>query len=133
MDKQPSTSSRRRPNFPLEFKISLVEQSLQPGVSIAQLARANGINDNLLFNWRQLYRQGKFGVQPKVGPVETPALLAVTVTDGPLSQLPPQQPLSFVEDCSCEIEFASARLRLSGNVTPALLRTLIQEIKGSQP
>ncbi|WP_413725061.1 transposase [Sodalis sp. RH16] len=46
MDKQPSTSSRHRLNFPLKFKISFVEQSLKPGVSIAQLARANGINDN---------------------------------------------------------------------------------------
>lgn len=72
MDKQPSKSSRRRPNFPLDFKINLVEQSLQLGVSIAQLARANGINDNLLFDWRQLYRQGKFGVQPKVSPVGPP-------------------------------------------------------------
>lgn len=44
----------RRPNFPREFKIALVEQSMQPGVSVAQLARENNINDNLLFNWRRL-------------------------------------------------------------------------------
>nr|WP_254892974.1 IS66-like element accessory protein TnpA [Shigella flexneri] len=42
----------RRPNFPYEFKIALVEQSLQPGACVAQIARENGINDNLLFNWR---------------------------------------------------------------------------------
>ncbi|MDO2558026.1 transposase, partial [Escherichia coli] len=41
----------RRPNFPYEFKIALVEQSLQPGACVAQIARENGINDNLLFNW----------------------------------------------------------------------------------
>ncbi|EFA3385346.1 TPA: IS66-like element accessory protein TnpA, partial [Escherichia coli] len=39
----------RRPNFPYEFKIALVEQSLQPGACVAQIARENGINDNLLF------------------------------------------------------------------------------------
>ncbi|NHF68477.1 transposase [Xanthomonas hortorum] len=31
----------------------MVEQSMQPGVSVAQLARENNINDNLLFHlWR---------------------------------------------------------------------------------
>ncbi len=48
----------RRPNFPRAFKIALVEKSLQPGTNVAQLARENGINDNLLFNWRCLYRKG---------------------------------------------------------------------------
>ncbi|WP_236273009.1 TraU family protein, partial [Escherichia coli] len=33
-------------NFPYEFKIALVEQSLQPGACVAQIARENGINDN---------------------------------------------------------------------------------------
>jgi len=38
----------RRPNFPRDVKIALVAQSMQPGVSVAQLARENNINDNLL-------------------------------------------------------------------------------------
>lgn len=48
----------RRPNFPREFKIALVEQSLLPGTNVAQLAREHNINDNLLFNWRRLYLKG---------------------------------------------------------------------------
>lgn len=46
-----------RPNFPLKFKISLAEKSLQPGANVAQLAREHGINDNLLFNWRNFYKR----------------------------------------------------------------------------
>ncbi|MFT4465647.1 MAG: transposase [Sodalis sp. (in: enterobacteria)] len=46
MKQTPPKPSRRRLNFPLDFKIKLVEQALQPGVSIAKLARDNGINDN---------------------------------------------------------------------------------------
>lgn len=48
---------QRCPNFPEVFKRRLVEQSLQPGINIAQLARNNNINDNLLFNWRRRYLQ----------------------------------------------------------------------------
>ncbi|WP_051588697.1 MULTISPECIES: transposase [unclassified Serratia (in: enterobacteria)] len=40
----------------MSFKLDLVLQSLQPGASVARLAREHGINDNLLFTWRQRYR-----------------------------------------------------------------------------
>lgn len=130
MKPTPQKTLTRRPNFPLDFKISMVEQALQPGVSIAKLAREHGINDNLLFNWRRLYLQGKFGVQPKIPAIEKAELLAVTLTTEPS---PLNSPSSVTEPLTCDIEFTGARLRLSGAVTPALLRTLIQELKGGQP
>ncbi|NJC99713.1 hypothetical protein EWM58_05235 [Candidatus Erwinia dacicola] len=48
----------RRPNFPRDFKIALVAKSMQPGVSVAQLARENNINDNLQFNWGRVLGRG---------------------------------------------------------------------------
>ncbi len=130
MKQLPPKPSRRRPNFPLDFKINLVELALQPGVSIAKLARDNGINDNLLFNWRQLYRQGKFGVQPKTPAIEKTKLLAVTLTTEP-SPLSPSSP-SAEQPVTCDIEFTGTRLRLTGNLTPALLCALIHELKRPQ-
>ncbi len=129
MKPTPQKTLTRRPNFPLDFKISLVEQALQPGISIAKLAREHGINDNLLFNWRRLYLQGKFGVQPKIPAIEKAELLAVTLTTEP-SEL--SLPSPFAEPVTCDIEFTGARLRLAGNLTPALLCALIHELKGAQ-
>ncbi|EOP9009175.1 IS66-like element accessory protein TnpA, partial [Escherichia coli] len=74
----------RRPNFPYAFKIALVEQSLQPGACVAQIARENGINDNLLFNWRHQYRKG--GLLPSGK--NMPALLPVTLTPEPDNKIP---------------------------------------------
>ncbi|WP_244135805.1 transposase [Burkholderia seminalis] len=34
----------KRPNFPVEFKRRLVEQSFEPGASVALIARENEIN-----------------------------------------------------------------------------------------
>ncbi|MXD66955.1 IS66-like element accessory protein TnpA, partial [Escherichia coli] len=48
----------RRNRFSPEFKWRLVQQTLLPGACVAQIARENGINDNLLFNWRHQYRKG---------------------------------------------------------------------------
>ncbi|WP_244469349.1 transposase, partial [Escherichia coli] len=33
--------------------------SCEPGISISKLALENGINANLLFKWRQQWREGK--------------------------------------------------------------------------
>lgn len=39
-------------------KRQIVEQSLQPGMSVARAAQAAGVNANQVFKWRQDYRSG---------------------------------------------------------------------------
>jgi transposase len=40
------------------FKLALVEQTLQPGASVAHIAREHGVNANQVFGWRKLHREG---------------------------------------------------------------------------
>jgi transposase len=42
----------------IEQKRSLVLESQQPGASVAEIARRNGVNANLLFVWRRQHEQG---------------------------------------------------------------------------
>jgi transposase len=42
----------------VQEKIQIVEEAEQPGASVAEVARRHGVNANLLFGWRRLYRQG---------------------------------------------------------------------------
>lgn len=112
----------RRPNFPREFKIALVEKTLEPGANVAQLAREHGINDNLLFNWRSQYKRGLLCPRP-----ETPLLLPVTLTEAVMVTEQPPPPLA--ESPSCELELPSGTLRIRGPITPELLRMLIGEMK----
>ncbi|WP_437125855.1 transposase [Klebsiella pneumoniae] len=51
---------KKSPNYPVEFKIKMVELSHRPEISVAQLAREHGINDNLLFKWRQYWGSRDF-------------------------------------------------------------------------
>lgn len=46
-----ATGGRRRRIHSEEFKTRVVEASKQPGVSLAAIAMANGINANLLRRW----------------------------------------------------------------------------------
>jgi transposase len=36
----------------------IVEETLQPGASVAVIARQHGVNANQVFHWRKLYRKG---------------------------------------------------------------------------
>lgn len=116
----------RRPNFPRDFKITLAEKSLQPGANVAQLAREHGINDNLLFNWRNLYRRGLLRPQGE-GPLLLPVTLTepTTAAEQPTPAIPPP---SAGEPC-CELELPSGILRIRGSLTPELLHMLISEMK----
>jgi len=115
----------RRPNFPRDFKIAMVEQSMQPGVSVAQLARENNINDNLLFNWRRLYQQGLLAARSEA-PAMLPVMLAAEPGPGPA------HPPSAQDDDApcCELVLPAGTLRISGKLTPELLQTLIREMQG---
>ncbi|EIQ7481696.1 transposase, partial [Escherichia coli] len=96
------TPGRRKgcPNYPPEFKQQLVAASCEPGISISKLALENGINANLLFKWRQQWREGKLPLPSS----ESPQLLPVTLDAAA------EQPESLAEDpktlsISCEVTF----------------------------
>ncbi len=42
-----------RKNYSNEFKLRMVELASQPGACVAQIARENGVNDNVIFKWLQ--------------------------------------------------------------------------------
>lgn len=105
----------RRPNFPYEFNIALVEQSLQPVACVAKIGRENGINDNLLFNWRHQYQKG--GLLPSGK--NTPAQLPVTLTPEPDNKIPtavqiPEQINTPPDSLCCELVLSTGPLRLKG-------------------
>src|SRR4249919_1727855 len=52
------TSVRRRRRWPTAEKIRLVEETMQPGMSVSYVARRAGIAPSLLFNWRRRMLEG---------------------------------------------------------------------------
>src|SRR5471032_1432778 len=42
-----------------EFKRMVVELAMQPGASVARIARDHGVNANQVFSWRRLYNEGR--------------------------------------------------------------------------
>ena len=48
-----ATNKPRRKTYSDEFKEFLVQEAISSGRSIASIARNNGINQNLLHNWKR--------------------------------------------------------------------------------
>ena len=63
---------RQRSSYPKSFKAQVVQECLQPGVSISSVAISHGINANVIRKWLPLYRD-----QP---PATLPAFIPVKVS-----------------------------------------------------
>ena len=124
------------------FKANLVEQSLQPGASVAVIARHNGINANLLFKWRRDHVRKTIAASiPKAA---TPTvLLPVDVEPvsrvGARSALEPTPTAEAVPGSRAtarggviEVEIAGALLRLRGAVDEAVLSSVVRALRQSQ-
>lgn len=121
-------------NYPPEFKQQLVAASCEPGISISKLALDNGINANLLFKWRQHWREGKISL-PVTAASALPSLLPVTVlpatqsADQPITLNAPCAEQAETPSVTCEVTLRNGSLRLSGHVNEKMLALLVQALK----
>ena len=73
-EEDPSALRRKRRSWALEEKRRIVDESLENGASIAEVARRHDLNTNQLFTWRR-----QFGVELAALPELAP-ILPVTIT-----------------------------------------------------
>ena len=119
--------SRPRRRHALSEKRRIVELTLQPGASVALVARANGVNANQVFGWRRAFERGEL-VEPVSG---STALLPVTVSaacESPMRKPAPQgQPLT---SGSIHIEFPGrALISVESGADAALLRSILESLR----
>ena len=119
-----SAVSKRRGAYrhhPLALKRSIVAETLQPGASVARIARKHGINANQVFLWRKAYREG---LLPESGS----ALLPVTVTPSMAADRLPTP--SCPADTGClTIDCGQIRVRIEGRPDPETLRLVLAELQ----
>jgi|CXWJ01.1.fsa_nt_gi transposase len=126
------------------FKANLVEQSLQPGASVAVIARHNGINANLLFKWRRDHERKTNGALMPKAPAPAPTVL-LPVHVEPVTRVaarPALEPTPTAEAVPgsrvaarggvIEVEIAGALLRLRGAVDEAMLSSVVRALRRSE-
>ena len=107
---------------------------MQPGASIARIAREHGVNANMVHYWRKLYREGRLG-ESKTNSVR---LLPVSVSEptvtarvDPLTKLAssPSAVMPSHSSGSIYVEFPKIHLRIEAGADAALLRVLLDSLQ----
>jgi transposase len=111
----------------LEERRQIVEEALAPGVSVSAVARARGVNANLLFHWRKLYRAGLLSAPAEQGEVR---LLPVRVQRERRHKRTRQAELAAEKEGMLEVTLAKAQVRIAGKVDPEVLRVVLRCLLG---
>ena len=132
MDHTESAISRRR-RYSRAFKRQVVEETLAEHRSVSEVAQAHGINTNLVFRWRQAYRQGRFDDRASLIPVnvvadEAAESTSVVAEPRPTASRSGKQ--SIPTDGHLSITTAAGHhLAVSGSVDPDVLRAALEVLQ----
>jgi transposase len=112
-------SAEKRRYRSKQVRRRVVEETLQPGASVAIIARRHGVNANQVFHWRKLYREGRLDVAPAAAP-----LLPVRVAEVVSSEPPSPKLYAGV----IVVEVGRARIRIEGPVDADNLRLVLERV-----
>jgi transposase len=97
----------------------VAEESLQPGASVAVVARRHGVNANQVFHWRKLFREGRLDLKPTAA-----QLMPVRITE----VIEDKSGLIHRQSGVIRIELGRVRVRVEGSVDPATLRAILEQL-----
>ena len=116
--KRAGKGCKRPRHFTVEFKRRIVEETLSPGASTAGVALQHQLNDNLVFKWRQAYKQGRLGTVSG-HPV---SLLPVDL----VSEAPTESARSESTAGRMELQVGRAHLHIQGCIDVQTLQTVLR-------
>jgi len=119
-------------------RLSIVEETLLQGASVARVARSHGINANQVFAWRKLHLAGKLVSHRTGAPDRTASrLLPVTVSETAPSLIADASTVPATISCSSQppvasihIQLPKAQLRVEGGADLQVLRTVLECLLG---
>lgn len=104
-------------------KLSIVQLTMEPGASVAEIARTHGVNANQVFKWRRLFAKGHSGE------ARSTALLPVRISADP-----------EVPDATADVQASSAgaihielpgraMISIESGADPRLLRCVLESLR----
>jgi transposase len=115
-----------------EERLAIIEETLDPKASVAQVALNHGINANQIFHWRRQHREGHFATDEK-----QQSLVAVRVVDQKPArhrrlEVPSLKKLRQKEQpptaATIEIDLGHARVRIEGTPDPECVRVIMEKM-----
>lgn len=98
----------------------IVEETMKPGASVSQVARAHDVNANQVFHWRRQYRAGWFEEEKKSTAL-LPVRIATAVTNKRSAVSTPAARPGVID-----IDLGHARVRIEGSADPGCVRAALE-------
>ncbi|HEU0149150.1 MAG TPA: transposase [Bradyrhizobium sp.] len=125
--------AERRRRWSYDDKVRLIEETMQSGRTVCDVARRHGLAQSLLFTWRRQARQGRLGVAavPAIVPVE----IAPSQADAPAGAPPPPSPSRpasappSMRVGTIEIEIGDCCVRVDRDVDTEALRRVLELLR----
>jgi transposase len=127
MDQSEGSRRRVRRWRSVSEKRQIVQLTMEPGASVALVARAHGLNANQLFKWRRAFERGELADSA----VSAQALLPVTIAASSAAAMPEpaseQQPARYG---SIHIEFPGrGMISVESGADAGLLRSVLESLR----
>jgi transposase len=103
-------------------KLKIVQQALQPDVSVAEVARAHGVNANQVFTWRRAFERGELA-EPST------ALIPVRISN-PEDESRESEAVAMSAGGAIHIELPGrALISVESGADPVLLRSILESLR----
>jgi transposase len=113
--------TERRRRWSLQDKLQIVEETLQLGVTVSEVARRHGLAPSVVFTWRRLAREGRLGdAGPAFMLIE---ITPVSVQTAPITSPPRRTGLIEI------ILGRGRRVRVDREVDAEALRRVLQVVE----
>jgi len=103
-------------------KLQIVQLTLKPGASVAQVAQSHGVNANQVFKWRRAFERGEL-CEPSV------ALIPVTVA-GPEDESRETEEAAMPATGAIHIELPGrAMISVESGADSSLVRSILESLR----
>jgi transposase len=117
-----STGRRVRRWRSVSEKLEIVQLTLRPGASVAEVARAHGVNANQVFKWRRAFERGELSES-------STALIPVTVENRADNSSETEE-VQMQAGGSIHIELPGrAVISVESGADPILLRSILESLR----
>jgi transposase len=113
--------TERRRRWSLQDKLRIVEETMQPNVTVSEVARRHGLAPSVVFTWRRLAREGRLGDTGL-------AFMPVEITSVPVQAIPAASPprrTGLIEI----VLGGGRRIRVDREVDAEALRRVLQVVE----
>jgi transposase len=130
LEDKANSGLRKRLRRTVAEKRRIVELTLQPGMSVAAVALAEGINANQIFTWRREYDSGQLVAREETATTLLPVIMTSGSSEVDSEQAAADAPVLSLPAGSIRIDFLGrASITVEHGADSALLRTILESLR----